>query len=139
MHGGADWLGWEEGRISIEGPGPDLLTIDANGAESIFQTVNDIDISGMRLTGSTGRAIRATKTSNADWGSSLRLDNVWIDGNAGGAISIPEGVLELRNSVVAGNGFVGEEVTAEKGGAINVSSSTRGLTSALIEGLRHPR
>jgi hypothetical protein len=96
--------------VNIVGPGPALLTIDANGYDQIFDIYGDsktinITISGLTLTGSLtslgGGAI-------ANWDENLTLDNVVISGNNasyGGAVyhEGPDGQLTIKNSEISDN------------------------------------
>ncbi|TWT94146.1 choice-of-anchor Q domain-containing protein [Neorhodopirellula pilleata] len=118
--------GVSQKSISIVGPGPERFTIDAGGAESIFVVEDIIDVSGMRITGSTGRAIRSGGAFD------LTLENVLIDGNAGGGVELTQGVLTVKYSTIENNGFLGDETIAEAGGAIDVTASVEGRLPTLV-------
>ncbi|TWU17051.1 choice-of-anchor Q domain-containing protein [Allorhodopirellula heiligendammensis] len=128
------------GSVSIVGPGPDLLTIDAGGADNIFITEDVVNISGIRLTGSQQRAIRARVAPPSNYSGTVyesvntTIDDVRIDGNRGGGIVHTQGVLTVRNSIIADNGFVGETVQQASGGGIDIAiTGGRNVPSVIIE------
>ena len=145
------------GSISIIGPGADLLTIDAGGSEAIFVVDDQVNISGLSLTGSkytsgdlSGRAIitdqRPDPLGNlnpanpatalfAD-SSLLTLAGVHIHDNEGGGIYHGGGGLIIRESTIENNGFASATINASFGGGILAQSSyTLGSyrTTAIIE------
>jgi CSLREA domain-containing protein len=87
------------GTLTINGPGPELLTISGNNASRIFaSSINAVvDINGLRFTAGNGAG--ATNTGR------------------GGAIYNVGGTMVIRNSVFTGN-------TAANGGAINNAAWT---------------
>lgn len=96
--------------VSIIGPGPQSLTINANGYDQIFDIYSDsktlnVTISGLTLTGASttlgGGAI-------SNWDENLTVDNVVLTANNaayGAAIyhEGPDGELTIKNSVITDN------------------------------------
>ncbi len=98
--------------LTINGPGAELLTLDASGSSGSIFVIDDLDvsfvietnISGLTLTGATESAISST--------DSLTLDSMTIRGNesfAGGAIRMsilrqaPETSLRVIGSILSEN------------------------------------
>ncbi|MEZ5424677.1 MAG: VCBS repeat-containing protein [Pyrinomonadaceae bacterium] len=88
--------------ITIEGPGENLLTIDANAGNRIFyiNTSAWAEISGMTLTGGNG-------TGGTNPGQ---------DGRGGGIFSVSAYLVSLKSLTVTGN-------SANLGGGINISDA----------------
>ena len=124
--------------VSIQGPGASILTIDANATPSdkfrvfdIFDTANNVSISGLTLTGGWvddgggGILFRSADT--------LTLVDTVVTGNqaanGGGIYSEYEGSVVLQSSTVSGN-------TAEsaKGGGIHTVDGDVSLTDSTISG-----
>jgi hypothetical protein len=104
--------------VSIEGPGAEVLTIDAQLQSRIFYLswAGDTRISGLTLTrGMTfgiGGAIRSHAPYSSDF--ALTVDQCVISGNtalAGGAISVL-GNLTVTHSTISGNGDSGSDSSA---------------------------
>jgi len=74
------------GKLKIEGPGPDLLTIDGNGSTLMNNGGPDLEISGMRLTNGVSPVGGAAIVS----ANALVLSNVVVEdnysGQSGGAV-----------------------------------------------------
>ncbi len=84
--------------LTFVGPGADLLTIDAQGAENVFYKRGAINISGVSITGASSTGIRST--------GDLTLDGVEIRDNQGMGVT-GGGVTTITNSTVAENLGVG--------------------------------
>ncbi|WP_150122545.1 GEVED domain-containing protein [Rhodopirellula islandica] len=127
-----------EGTITIIGPGADLLSIDANGSQSIFVIDDQVKLSGMQLTGSSGRAITNATYTNAATSAvetatiDLEINDMIVRGNPGGAAALSRGVITIRNSVIENNGFADEMTRVESGGALFVTSLGYQEVSSLI-------
>jgi CSLREA domain-containing protein len=129
--------------ITIDGPGQEMLTIDAQQQSRIFNisaTTGDFTLAGMTLTGG-----RTTFPSNntADGGAivSLTSDNLYISdstisdsstiafgANGGGVYS--RGDVTLTSTTVSGNSTAGE--FARGGGIISAGDIT--LTNSTVSG-----
>lgn len=119
--------------VNINGPGPDVLTIDANGDDRVFDfnTTDTSSLSGILLT----KGVRSNEGGaiNVD-SATLNLSNCVLQDNAadddGGAITVESsGTLNMDNCVVSGN------ATSDDGGGINIhSSGTATITASTISG-----
>jgi Ca2+-binding RTX toxin-like protein len=104
-------------RVEVLGPGPDKLTVNADGKSRVFYidipddgTPEPVTISGLTLTGGklpegpfvSGGAIRSKYAH-------LTVENAVISGNttgpsgAGGGIAAEDGNVTIRSSTVSGN------------------------------------
>ena len=92
-------------RLTILGPGADLLTIDGstNGAQTIFKidASAQVTISGLKVEGASQFGI----LNKGD----LTLDEVEIVGNNDGVSSTPGSILTVTQSTVAENNLTGIE------------------------------
>ena len=126
-------------RSTIDGPGADLLTIDAQQQSRIFDitaTTGDYTIDGLTLTGGkptgfeggpaafNGGAIRSLTTGL------LTLDHVGVIGNStttsihdGGGV-FASGDLALNQCTVTGNTSTGNGGGVYSGGNVTVTAST---------------
>jgi hypothetical protein len=96
-----------QGDFTVQGPGANQLTINANGAASIFSFAYNnnqyynLTLEGLTLTGASSAAIIGTGAPGL---RSLTLDQMEISGNAGQAISFGYGQqLTVTNSTIADN------------------------------------
>jgi CSLREA domain-containing protein len=137
------------GRISIVGPGPEALTIDANagndGDRRVFSIVEgDVLLEGMTLTGGDTEnlppALRRGGGVSAAVGSEVRLRNMVVQGNrsraSGGGVSAVTGSILyiqdsriLENHASSGGGLVLSEATL-----ILEDSEVRGNTTSDVAG-----
>jgi CSLREA domain-containing protein len=110
--------------IVIDGPGQDLLTIDANQLSRVMNilggTAIDVNLEGMTLTG--GR----TTGNNQIIGSTLETTH-----NGGGIRFDSIGTLTLTGSAVSGNRTTG---TFARGGGIFSNSGAVTLTASTVSG-----
>ena len=118
----------DDGAITIEGPGADLLTIDAGGTGRICSVVADVvaGFSGMTMTG--GSATDGGAVLN-DSGT-IALDRVILLENLadyGGAVYNYAGTLTISNSTIRAN-------SAEYGGGILNDAGTAVLNNVRFEG-----
>ncbi len=113
--------------VTIDGPGADNLTVDANGTGSVLVVNSSVtaDISGLTLTGGQ---------SDIDGGGgilnrgSLTLSRMIISGNEaiyGGGIYNPSGVLVISGSTIRSNDsfYYGSGIWSD-GGALTLTDST---------------
>jgi hypothetical protein len=136
--------------VSIEGPGADMLSIDANGLSRVFKmsggTGNDVRLSGMTITGGTVDAYNADHGGGI-WSSvNLTLDRVIVADNmvrtwtasassSGGGI-YSEGALSMSNALVHDNlvGASGDYVTAHGGGVyVRLGSAATIVNSTIAD------
>src|SRR5262249_17222036 len=108
--------------ISIEGPGPDMLTVrrDSGGDYRTFRVVSGptVVLSGLTIT--NGLAVNGGGILN---NGTLTLTNATVSGNStpyvfgasGGGIS-NSGTLTLENTTVSGNSAAGSRETGTGGG-----------------------
>ena len=141
--------------IDIQGPGPELLTIDGNGAYNVFSTSRGLDIlakfHGLTITGAGGRsgngitgyesAITVSNcviTGNASYGilnyySTVTVTYSTISGNQGGGIhNAPNSELIVINSAIINNvaGYSSQGI----GGGITNYQGTVAITNCTITG-----
>jgi hypothetical protein len=146
-------LSGTSGPITIDGPGANLVSINGNHADRVFQinpettaTLSGLTITG-GLTSGEGGGVLTLGTA--------RLADVTIDGNSagygGGLLS--DGTLVLDNCTISGNhaaiegGGVwvdgtatisGSAITgntsADIGGGVNISSGTLTMTASTVSG-----
>ena len=122
-------------NLIIDGPGANLLTIDAAGGSRVFTvddgnvgTLANVQISGLKITGGV---------TGGDGGGifsreALTVSSCWITGNQaddGGGIENFAGTLAVANSTISNNISTG--VTGGGGGIFNFSSNL-GQTSSII-------
>jgi hypothetical protein len=93
-----------DGNITIDGPGADVLSIDANGKVNVFSfgsnvTVFDATIRSLTLRGASGYAVAHGGIAS----SNLLLDSVEITASSGGIIFGFDGNLTVQNSAITEN------------------------------------
>ncbi|NBS02760.1 MAG: hypothetical protein EBS72_11650, partial [Rhizobiales bacterium] len=118
------------GSLSITGPGPSSLTIDANqGSFSIFSinaagnlTISGVTVKGANLSGSGG-AFNNSGTLNL-YSSTISGNSATSD--AGGILNHGSGTLSIVNSTLSGNtaSMYGGGIFNSNGGTVTVSNST---------------
>ena len=124
-------------RITIEGPGANLLALDANLAENIFSfAVNsaswELIIRDLTLTGAASWAIR--EDPGTGW-ASVTLDGVEIAENGGGVYFADGDTLTITESAIVENDGLGVDVF--NGSASILNSTVSGNQSAgPVGGLR---
>lgn len=125
------------GKISIIGPGPGLLTVSGNNLGRIFtnQTGAITMIANMRLTGGTGVSTVSTGRGGAVYnnGGTLTLINLEIAGNTaangGGVNTAGTATTNIDRCYISSNTATGS------GGAIqNFSGNTTNITNSAIIG-----
>ena len=97
-------------EVDVIGPGADVLTIDASGADRVLDIGAAIaDISGLTLTGASaaGEAIYAAA------GSDLTLDAIEVAGNQGDGVYARGDTLTIENSTIAENIGIGVAVSGQ--------------------------
>ena len=114
-----------ESGMSIEGPGPDLLTIDAGYRSRIFEAhagryqlmISGLELKRGQTTGddvyavldfdNSGPALLSRGAGLTTLSDVVVTDNRTLGLNAHGAIASPRGELEVRDSIFTGNTTVG--------------------------------
>jgi hypothetical protein len=115
------------GTIAIDGPGADLLSIDGNRADSVFQINSQVtaSISGLTITGGSTRGVGGGVLNLG----TATLDHCTISGNSagygGGVLS--DGTLSLDHCTISGN-----SATIEGGGVWTSGPAT--ITGCAISG-----
>ena len=118
------------GDITIEGPGADQLTLDANGATNLisFQynsLAYDLTIHGLTLSGASGAALsRGSEASNVN----LTLEQVEIADNGAGVDVSSGGSLTITDSTIAENSGRGLSVFDADAYICNSTISNNGDT-----------
>ncbi|MFK7822324.1 MAG: choice-of-anchor Q domain-containing protein [Planctomycetaceae bacterium] len=120
------------GVVFIDGPGANLLTIDANGLASAFRIDNgDVGlvgagISGMTITGASASGNDGAIANFED----LTLKNVWVTGNTstgtGVGLSHENGSLRVSNSTFSNNHGLQ--------GALSLNSGTAEIVNTTVSG-----
>ena len=90
--------------VSIQGPGPDLLTIDAGGEERAFAVLEagNVWISGLTIENGTSNSNQGGGAVYADQ-TELLLDDMVVRNCDTGAISVDAGMLSITDSTFANN------------------------------------
>jgi hypothetical protein len=126
------------GQTTINGPGANLLTIDAHMASRAIQINSSVtaSISGVRVTG--GRLV-GTSGGGINNAGTLMLANSMIDGNsvsilnnaggAGGGI-LSNGALAITNCTISGN----SATNGGYGAGIQIASGTANVVSSMVSG-----
>jgi hypothetical protein len=111
--------------VTIQGPGANVLTIDAGGQSRVFSvgggSADKVTISGLTITG--GSAATGGGIWNAD---TLTLSDVVVTNNTGGGIENDQGNLYLIDSTVSNNtgANTGGGIDMSAGGALTAVNST---------------
>ena len=135
-----------DSNVIIDGPGADLLEINAGGGSRVFEVLGGVDaeirkltISGgtagvrnygnlaldqVEIAGNIGLGIESDTSSN-----SLSLTNSTIAENGGG-IQVVEGTADLTNVTISGN-------TSTSNGGFTVHLGSAALTNVTITDNRH--
>jgi hypothetical protein len=99
--------------LDINGPGSNVLTIDASGSDSVFfldEVGSSFSISGLTLTGAVNKQVIMDK-------GNLTISNCVITGGPGGGILVDDS-LTIRDSTISNNDLglhsVGASVTIER-------------------------
>ena len=144
-----------DGKVTIEGPGADLLTIDADGNNRVFAFIgSEAKLEGLTITGGVASgwgggvyadngatveivACTIAKNSTSGSGGGIRAANgttlVLTDavisdnhsGTGGGGISVFETTCTMTNTVITGN-------TGSNGGGVYALYSAVTLTNATV-------
>ena len=137
---GADDIDIYGGALSVNGPGADVLTVDAGGADRIFDIFDiavagrPVTISGLTLTGgdTAGSGGAIYNWPNNDYASDLTVRDCVITGNEsgndGGGIHSMGGNLTVLSSTFSGNSADGN--FSDGGGiyVLNTSGTGPGVT-----------
>ncbi len=134
----------DEDRTTIQGPGQDLLTIDADGSSRVFQ-IGEFGPSAIDSVATiSGLTIQGGSSSSSGGGISiagtLTLDDARVTGNtasSGGGIGVLfNGRLELNSSTIANNLATsnGGGIQVANGNTVEVSNSTIAGNTALDNG-----
>lgn len=135
--------------LAINGPGADLLTIDAGGASRVISVTGNVTVAlkGMTLTGGNNQT---PESGSNYWGGGLyvlgvpaqtlvTLDKMVITGNTlsnaagynfGGGLYLRDGFFEIRNSEISNNTIVSSSGTTQgagiyfRGGSLLIVNST---------------
>ena len=118
----------DRGTLVLDGPGADVLTIDAGGLSGVFVVWTDVvaALEGLTITG--GSAEEGGAVLNG--GGAVALDAVVLTGNEatyGGALCNVAGMATITNSTLRAN-------TAGSGGGILNDSGTIILNNVRVEG-----
>lgn len=112
--------------VTLQGPGADLVTIDGNGLDRLFDVSgDDVTISGLRLTGGNAPLTEFGGLVRYFGSGELRFSNVLADNGSaltGGAVSAISGSLFVVNSTFTNS------VASSIGGAIYASSGVDEVT-----------
>jgi CSLREA domain-containing protein len=135
-----------QGNITIEGPGADLLALDANGASRVIDfTYNpnyyNLTVRGLGLTGASGVALQREGGDNVD----VILDEVKVFGNGAGVAFAYGGNLTLTKTEIADNAGIGvsfayassltmtgSTVAENRGGGVTIGYATAAITNSTI-------
>ncbi len=130
--------------LTITGPGADVLTIDADGADHVFSIHSptddqDLVVSGLTLTGAVSSALKNRGvTEHLD---TLTVDSCILTGNsasAGGAINPNGGTTTISNSTIfdneAGNGGGIRVRMANQSVQVTISNTTISGNRARTDG-----
>jgi hypothetical protein len=132
--------------LTIQGPGQDLLTIDAQQMSRVLRfssTTGDLELMGLSFTGgqSSGPAMEQGGGGiRFDSSGTLSLSHSTVAGNtsnsAGGGIYAYSGDVNLSSSTVSGNssGFRGGGIYSRHGSASLMNSSVRDNSSTFSGG-----
>ncbi len=127
------------GGLTIDGPGPNLLTIDAEGYSRVFSVYGNTTISGVTITGGDGIGFNYGHNSPYGGGvfdfGSLTITNSVISGNSsahGGGIE-NYGTLTVDNSSISGNSTHPTPYNFSSGGGIG-NGGTLTVDNSTISG-----
>jgi hypothetical protein len=118
-------------RLTITGPGANLLTVSGNNRSRVFNVGNVVQISGLTISNGRTNNVGAGIYSSAPLtlNDCAVSNNVTIDGNGGGIFS-DGGELTVRDSTVSGN----QTGAGAFGGGIAVLGGTPKITNSTISG-----
>jgi hypothetical protein len=111
--------------VIINGPGADVLAVDANAASSVFQVTSFGPVTISDLTIRNGQAGFGGGILNSN-GGTLSITNSTVSGNAapfGGGV-YNSGTLTIVNSTVSGNMASSEGAGVYNAGTLTISNST---------------
>lgn len=126
-------------RVGIDGPGADLLTIDAGGRHHVLQIMRpaiDVSLSGMTLTGGVatdgpGGAIRFVSDGNLSLSDmNLQANRTTANDSGGGALLVDGGNVVISQSSITNNRTEG---SGSGGGGILLLSGSASITDTRVE------
>ena len=122
-------------RVMINGPGADVLAVDANAASTVFQvtSIGPVTISDLTIRNGHGSFGGGILNSN---GGTLTITNSTVSGNAapfGGGI-YNSGTLTIVNSTVSGNMASSEGAGVYNASTLTITNSTFSGNAARGEG-----
>ena len=132
--------------VTVDGPGSQLVTIDAQQQSRIFNivvTTGDFTLAGLTLTGGrttgdgssfSGGAVRSLTTGNLTIDQSTVSGNSTADALSPGGGVFAEGDVTLTNSTVSGNSTA--SFFAPGGGVFNPKATSRSPTAPSAETVR---
>jgi CSLREA domain-containing protein len=139
---GTDLIITNNGTLTINGPGANLLTVSGNGASRVFtNNVSAVtNINNLRVTG--GNAVSGVQTGRGggvyNHGGTLTLMNVIITGNTGangGGTNNAAATGGFNGNLTVINCEISNNTSSSSGGGMqNFSTSTLTLVNSLVSG-----